>query len=198
MKNQYKWIVGIDEVGRGPVAGPVVLCGALYPYQKYNNFLWKDVKDSKKMTAKNREYQVGELNNDKNLKYFISSKSARMIDKKGISICIKECIKEILDDLVKDPKDTIILLDGRLYAPSEYINQKTIIKGDASEKIISVASVIAKVYRDKYMDTKHKNYPDYLWIQNKGYGTKVHLENIKKYGFSPLHRKTFLNRLNQD
>ncbi len=198
MKSQYKWIVGIDEVGRGPVAGPVVLCGAMYPYKKYNNDIWKGVRDSKKMTAKNREQQVKSLSDDKNLKYFIASKSAKMIDKNGISLCIKECISDILNNLVIEPKDVLILLDGRLYAPSEYINQKTIIKGDDSEKIISIASVLAKVYRDKYMDNQHKKYPNYIWNQNKGYGTKLHIEAILKNGLSPLHRKTFLNKLDQN
>lgn len=193
----YKWIVGIDEVGRGPVAGPVVLCAAIYPYKKYDKSLWKDIRDSKKMSIKQRDIKVKELMKDKDLKYFLSAKSAKMIDKEGISLCIKKCIIDILEKANLNPKETIVLLDGRLSAPSKYLNQKTIIKGDDTEKIISVASVIAKVYRDNYMNIQHKKYPMYMWNKNKGYGTKEHLNKILENGFSPLHRKTYLKNLNQ-
>ncbi len=118
-----------------------------------------------------------------------------MIDRKGIAVCIRECIAENLNMLDLNPKDCRVLLDGSLKAPTEYTNQETIIKGDSKEKIISLASVVAKVYRDAYMRLQHKKYPQYGWERNKGYGTIEHRTAIRKNGVTSLHRKSFLTRL---
>lgn len=129
------------------------------------------------------------------LQIAVSSRTAGAIDKKGIAVCIRECIASNLKKLNIDPKDCIVLLDGGLKAPAEYKNQQTIIRGDDSQKIISLASVVAKVERDHYMIALDKRYSGYSWHSNKGYGTAVHIVAIKKWGITPFHRQSFLKKL---
>ncbi len=191
------WIIGIDEVGRGPIAGPVAVCACAIPFSIYKKNMWKGLTDSKKMTVKNRDLwgtEALKLKTAGKIDFSVAYRSNSIIDKKGISMAIKECIQEVLKDLKRNPEECVVLLDGSLKAPPEYIHQKTIIKGDSKEKIISLASVIAKVSRDKKMKTLHKKYPNYLWEQNKGYGTKDHYKAISSYGLTPLHRATFLTK----
>lgn len=193
-----KYIIGIDEVGRGPIAGPVAVCVCAIPKTFYKKQDWPGLTDSKKMTLKNRElwYQKAKDLKKKGLiNYSVIYRSNIFIDKKGISVAIKECINEGLEKLNLNPKDCEVLLDGSLKALPEYKNQKTIIKGDQSQKIISFASVIAKVSRDKKMELLHKKYPKYNWAQNKGYGTKEHYKAIKKYKITTPHRKSFLTNI---
>ena len=186
-------VVGIDEVGRGPIAGPVTVCGCLM--KESNMKCIVDMKDSKMYSSNSRKNAFNKLKSfeSKNLlKYFIVSKSANYIDKYGIQQSIKSCIEIICKQLIDNIKSTKILLDGGLYAPNKY-KQETFIKGDQRFSIISSASIIAKVTRDKYMTRKSKEYPCYLFAQNKGYGTKKHFDSIKKYGLSTLHRKTYIH-----
>ena len=190
-----KWIVGIDEVGRGPVAGPVAVCACAMPILEYRKISWGRLNDSKKMSLKLRELwskEAYKMKKDSKLKFFVVYRSAIFIDKNGISLSIKGSIAEGLQKLNLKPGDCQVLLDGSLKAPKEYKNQKTIIKGDQKEKIISLASVIAKVSRDKKMNSFHKKYPEYLWSKNKGYGTREHYKAIRKDGLTILHRKSFL------
>lgn len=196
-KSQVKWVVGIDEVGRGPLAGPVVVCAAAYPFALYKKDLWKGVTDSKKMTAKARLfwYEKREEFCAAGGNYDIASFTAKQIDTKGIAVCIREAIAIALANLNLNPKECLVLLDGGLKAPQEYIHQQTIIKGDLSEKIISMASVLAKVHRDMYMQKCHKKHPQYCWEKNKGYGTRQHREALLAYGSTPLHRVSFLSRI---
>ncbi len=192
-----KWVIGIDEVGRGPVAGPVAVCACAIPLLQYKKVVWAGLTDSKKLSIKKRDFWHREslkLKLSGKIKFAVVYRSNTFIDKKGISQAIRECITEALLDLGLNPKDCIVLLDGSLKAPKEYLNQTTIIKGDQKEKIISLASVIAKISRDKKMDTFHKKYPKYLWERNKGYGTKAHYQAIRSYGLTPLHRATFLTK----
>ncbi len=193
-----KWIVGIDEVGRGPLAGPVYVCAVAMPYAAYRKKRWSGLNDSKQMTEKNREAWHGEaraMEKRGMLRIAISSSTARVIDQKGIAVCIRACIAECLEKLALVPKDCMVLLDGGLKAPLHYKHQETIIKGDGKKKIISLASVIAKVERDHYMVTLHKKHPHFSWDKNKGYGTLVHRTAIKKRGATPLHRKSFLKNI---
>jgi ribonuclease HII len=150
------------------------------------------------MTVGNRELWHGkakELEKKEQIKIALSHRTARVIDKKGITACIQECIAENLQKLSLDPKHCIVLLDGSLKAPAEYKHQTTIIKGDSTEKIISLASVIAKVERDSLMTFQYKKYPLYRWNTNKGYGTQAHVNAIKKWGITPLHRASFLKNI---
>ena len=193
-----KWVIGIDEVGRGPLAGPVTVCAAAVPYKNYKKGMWKGLTDSKKMTAKSREQwflECDSLTKEYGMDYALCSRTAQAIDSRGIAVCIRECIHDILNELNLDPKECLVLLDGGLKAPAEYSYQETIIKGDSKEPVISLASVIAKVTRDRYMTTQHKKYPGFGWLQNKGYGTKSHREAIRKNGTTKLHRKSFLTRI---
>ena len=188
-----KWVIGIDEVGRGPLAGPVYVCAAAIPVNEYKKREWLGLNDSKKMSANAREQWF--LGVELPIRYEVASRTAKMIDRKGIAVCIRECITETLEKLALSPKDCTVLLDGGLKAPIQYKNQTTIIKGDSKEKIISLASVIAKVKRDHYMITLHKKYPRYTWNKNKGYGTLVHRAAIKKWGLTSFHRISFLKNI---
>lgn len=194
-----KYIVGIDEVGRGPLAGPVAVCAFKMPV----NFEVKKfgkTKDSKKLSPKKREEIFDMLKKIKstknpifenNIDYLVCYESAQEIDKIGISQAIKNCLKKAITKLRVNPKDCLVLLDGGLKAPLKYKNQKTIIKGDEKERAIAFASIIAKVSRDELMCRLAKKYPKYSFEIHKGYGTKKHCEYIKKNGLCFEHRRCF-------
>lgn len=201
-----KSIVGIDEVGRGPLAGPVTLCTVLceenlYKKLKRNKNLPLSGKDSKKLSANQRKkYSIilkdlkKEYKNREIFDFYICSIDNKKIDKKGISFCINLAIEKCLKKL-KVKNDSKILLDGGLKVPKEFIFQKTIIKGDEKEKIIAWASILAKVNRDDFMNKIHKKFSQYGFDVNKGYGTKKHREAILKNGLSPVHRKNFCSKI---
>lgn len=205
LKFNAKYIVGIDEVGRGPLAGPVAVCVVAVEKKHAGKILKKFslpaekifLTDSKKLSEKARDRI---FNIQKNIPEIISSVqycSAKQIDKIGISNCIKKCIENGLKDLNKKGihiGNAEVFLDGALRAPSSY-TQHTIIRGDSSVPIISLASVIAKVSRDVKMKKIHKKFPEYNFAQNKGYGTKSHIESIKKHGQTPEHRKSFCSKI---
>jgi ribonuclease HII len=137
--------------------------------------------------------------------FAVSFQSEKSIDKNGISFCIKKCIADGLTEIIQSPNggfapdfhsdNFLILLDGGLKAPAHFRNQKTIIHGDDKEPIIALASITAKVLRDRRMRSLAKKYPDYDFDQHKGYGTAAHYAAIEKYGLSPIHRKSFLKKL---
>ena len=190
-----KYIIGIDEVGRGPLAGPVTVCAVLCEEEVYKNLkkdktLPKVGRDSKKLSPKQRE-EYSEVIKRKKIKYSIVHISNKVIDKKGVSFAIKSAIKKCLDKLEIRNLKLEIILDGGLKAPIEFKSQKTIIKGDEKEKIIAWASILAKVSRDKLMEKSHKKYPKYDFHIHKGYGTRLHRESIKKNGLSEIHRMSF-------
>jgi ribonuclease HII len=192
------WIVGIDEVGRGPLAGPVYVCAAAIPLFVYKKMKWKGLRDSKQLTAPTREKWYGEaarLEEVGILRVGISYRSAQSIDQDGISQSIRSCIANALRQLMLKPEDCAVLLDGGLKAPHTYKDQQTIIKGDDSQKIISLASVIAKVTRDTVMKKMHKKYQMYGFYEHKGYGTLAHRRALKAHGPSVIHRKSFLTRI---
>jgi len=192
-----KMIVGIDEAGRGPLAGPVsvgVVCllgGFRIPKKVQGVFL----RDSKKLTEKGRElwfFEIEKWQREGKLKYVVSFGIASSIDKKGIVGTINLAVEKLIFRLKINPQNSKILLDGGLRAPSEFKNQKTIIKGDEKIPVISLASICAKVTRDKYMRKIAKKYPVYGFDVHNGYGTKMHYEKIKKFGLSNIHRRSFL------
>lgn len=202
-----KFIIGIDEVGRGPLAGPVGVCGVLISEKQYRNFkkeLKKNLKitlhDSKKLSEKNRELWFKKINEWRKigfLDFYYCADSAQNIDKIGISNSIKKCVAKILQKLeaTNKPTDYKILLDGALHAPQEFLDQKTIIRGDEKEPIISLASIVAKVTRDKYMKKIAYKFAEYDFEINKGYGTLAHRRAIRKYGMTMLHRRSFCRNL---
>ncbi len=196
MKNKY--VVGIDEVGRGPLAGPVTVCVVIceekiYKNLKRNKNLPPIGKDSKKLTEKGREKYskvLEELKKRGKISFSINHISNDVIDTKGISFAIKKAVKDGFKKLKLKPKTCEVLLDGGLQAPVEF-KQKTIIKGDEKERAIAWASILAKVSRDKFMVRMAKKYPKYGLEVHKGYGTAKHREAIQKYGVSRVHRLSF-------
>lgn len=188
-----KFVIGIDEVGRGPIAGPVAVCA----------FLWKDretlppygIKDSKKLSPQKREEwfrQVQIWKRESRVTYAVSFVSAQTIDRIGITKSITRALVESLKKLEIEPENVEVLLDGGLRAPHNFPLQKTIIRGDEKEPVIALASIVAKVLRDKMMERFAMKYPLYGFEEHKGYGTHTHYRAIKKHGMSPLHRVSFL------
>lgn len=191
-------VVGIDEVGRGPVAGPVAVCAVFASRKKLREIKKQvDYKDSKKMTSIGREKvfeYVKKQKKTKDFSYKISFVSSRIIDLKGISFALASALDRTLLRLsIKE--GTRILLDGGLKAPAKFINQKTLIRGDQIEDSIALASVLAKVMRDRRMKNYDHKFPGYDFSSHKGYGTKRHMESIKKKNLSPIHRKSFLKNI---
>jgi len=179
-------ICGIDEAGRGPIAGPLVMAGCKF---KMENGKWKienylsELNDSKKLTAKKRE-ELFEIIKE-NSTYHIVFVDNKTIDQKGLSFAINFGLKEIISKI----KAEKYLFDGNSNFGVKEI--ETIIKGDAKIKEISAASILAKVSRDKFMQEIADKYPMYNFKKHKGYITKEHIEEIKKHGFSDIHRKSY-------
>ena len=194
MKERVKHIVGIDEVGRGPLAGPVTIC-ALAVRAEFDLSFFKGIRDSKKLSEKQRKEWLKKIKDKKvsgELHYFISSVGAEIIDRRGISWAVRRAIKNVIGKLPINPDESEVLLDGSLKAPKNFKNQKTIIRGDEKIPIISASSIVAKVFRDKKMSRLHKRYPQYGFHIHKGYGTSAHYKALKKHGLSPIHRRSFL------
>ncbi len=176
-------ICGIDEAGRGPIAGPMVFAGVVFK-QNIKKEKWFDtLTDSKKLSFKKRE-ELFEIIKENSI-YHIVFKSNEEIDAKGLSKCIKESLIEIKTNIKADK----YLFDGNSNFKVEGI--ETIIKGDLKIKEISAASILAKVSRDRYMIEIAKKYPKYNFEKHKGYITKEHKQLIEKYGLCEIHRKSF-------
>ncbi len=192
-----KMIIGIDEVGRGPLAGPVTLCACAIPAGQLKKFFageFKGIKDSKKLSPQAREFffeKVKAKRGQGSVVYAVSHVSAVIIDRIGISKAVARALKRCLIKLDLTAARCQVLLDGSLKAPAHFQNQKTIIRGDATVPIISLASVIAKVTRDRKMTRLAKEFPEYGLEIHKGYGTLLHQKALKKHGLSPLHRRSF-------
>ena len=196
-----KYIIGIDEVGRGPIAGPVAVC-ALLCQPEFFDFLPTNkgeknyIRDSKKMSRLQREKWFDFANKNKKdgiCDFAVSYVSSQMIDKFGISKSIKKALEKSLEKLNVHEEAVYIYLDGGLKAPKKYKYQETIIGGDNLKPVISLASIIAKVSRDKIMRRYAKKYPKYGFEKHVGYGTKAHYEAIKNYGQTAIHRKSFIH-----
>lgn len=192
----HKWHIGIDEAGRGPLAGPVSVGAVMLRYD-FDFSIFKNLKDSKKLSESRREEFLSIMNKlvtQKKIKYSVMLVSSKIIDKKGISYAIRFSIESLLKKLDPKTNDTKIFLDGSLKAP-EIFTQETIIKGDEKIPAISLASIAAKVTRDQYMMKISKKYPHFNFHVHKGYGTKAHIQAIKEHGPSDLHRKSYISRI---
>ena len=183
---KIEYIAGVDEVGRGPLAGPVVAAAVILP----PDFAVLGVNDSKKLSEKRREelYDVilGEA-----VDWSIGMLDPEVIDRINILEATKEAMAEAVAGLRKRPDH--VLIDA-LTLPSLEIPQTGVVKGDANCLCIAAASIVAKVTRDRMMAEYHKMYPAYGFDRNKGYGTKAHYEGIEKEGICPIHRRTFLKK----
>lgn len=202
LESHITHILGIDEVGRGPLAGPVTLGFALIP-RKHIDKLPGGITDSKMLSSKKREAYTGELKRLMKkgiITLFTVNKSAQYIDENGISKAIASCITSGCLKVGRqvDSRSCYVLLDGGLYAPEVFTLQETIVKGDQKEPLIGAASVFAKVVRDKYMRDLDKEYPLYEFGKHKGYGTKKHRKMIEEYGFTEEHRRSFCKNVRVD
>jgi len=182
-KKGFKRIIGLDEAGRGCLAGPVVSAGVMIG--KINLKEFKGIKDSKKLSVKKREYFFN-LIKKSNIEYNISFVYPKVIDR----INILESTKRAMERNVKKLNPDFLLIDGNFSLKVDIL-QRSIIKGDEKVFSCSLASILAKVFRDKMMEKYDKKYPCYNFRKNKGYGTKEHRYLIKKNGLCLIHRKSF-------
>lgn len=183
----YKLIAGCDEVGRGPLAGPVVCCAVIMP----EGVIIDGVDDSKKLSAKKRERLVPEIERAA-LSYFIARVENDVIDEINILQATRLCMKKAIEGLSLTPD--YVITDGNMTLDIPF-KQEYIIGGDASSHTIACASVLAKVYRDALMDKYAEEFPFYGFEKNKGYGTKAHIAGIKEHGLCEIHRKTFTTKI---
>jgi ribonuclease HII len=181
-KNGFKFVAGLDEAGRGPLAGPVV-AGAVVILKKIN---FAGINDSKKISEKQREEIYKILINHKHIKWGIGIVSEKVIDK----INILEATKLAMQKAIKNLKADFLILDGNFKINSK-IPQKSIVKGDQKVFSVAAASIIAKVTRDRIMQKYHKKYPQYGFEKHRGYGTKAHFACLKKFGPCKIHRRSF-------
>lgn len=195
------YVIGIDEAGRGPLAGPVAV-GAVsvaYPEQSrgmIKRFL-KGIKDSKKLSISDRElwFELAlEARKEGMLDFVVSLVSEKVIDRRGISYAINLGIKRCLAAL-NITEDSQVFLDGGIKAPEKFIHQLTVVRGDEKIPIVSLASIVAKVVRDRRMVRLSKKFPEFNFQTHKGYGTKLHCQAILKFGPSEVHRRSFLKNL---
>ena len=181
----YKYICGIDEAGRGPLAGPVVVASVIMP----ENSMIEGVNDSKKVSEKKRE-KLYDLILEEAISYGVGIIGQDEIDEINILNATKKGLTMSLKELIQKPD--LIIVDALTNIDTLGIPYESIIKGDAKCYSISAASIIAKVTRDRIMREWDKIYPQYGFIQHKGYGTSAHINAIKEYGPCPLHRKSFI------
>ena len=182
-KNGYVLVAGVDEAGRGPLAGPVVAAAVIIP----EGVILKGVKDSKMMTEKARNKAFSVIN-EKAIAVSIGVVSSDSIDKINILNASLEAMKSAIFSL--EPIPDFILVDGIIKIPT-IIPQKCIKKGDQLSQSISAASIVAKVYRDRIMDSYHERFPQYAFRKNKGYGTAQHRKALRKFGPTGIHRFSF-------
>lgn len=175
---------GVDEAGRGCLVGPVfaaaVICGPKFKH--------KELDDSKKLNAAKRN-DLRKYIEDHALDFKVSSCNHEVIDQINILNASILAMHQALAGLKLCPE--FILVDGNRFKPFQNIAHLTVVKGDGKYQSIAAASILAKTYRDEFMEKMHEEFPEYDWINNKGYGTKNHVELLKKFGMSPIHRKSF-------
>ena len=179
---------GCDEAGRGCLAGPVCAAAVILPKDFYHPLL----NDSKKISEKNRDI-LRPIIEKEAASFGVAFVSHEKIDEINILNASILAMHHALDQLINPPE--LILVDGNKFKPYNFIAHQCIVGGDGKYASIAAASILAKTYRDEYMREKHIQYPQYAWLQNKGYGTKLHVEAIRTHGFCPLHRKTFKVKL---
>ena len=180
-----KFVAGVDEVGRGPLAGPVVCCAVIMPLNEQD--LIEGVTDSKKLSEKRRE-ALAQIIKQKAIAISIAEVWQQEIDEMNILNAVKKCMTDAVNGLSVKPDITLVDgVDTHLNINAEYV-----VKGDLKSYTIGCASIVAKVYRDNLMSDFAKTYPEYAFDKHKGYGTKAHIDKIKEIGPCSLHRKTFI------
>ncbi len=193
-KSHFEYLIGVDEAGRGPLAGPLAVCALMVKGKKILR-LFVGIKDSKKLSEKSRAAWFEKIRGAAErgiLSYKVVLVSNREIDAKRMTRCLKEGVRRALSPFARNAADAFVLLDGTLHAPKDFPHQMTLIKGDERERIIAMASIMAKVTRDRYMIELSKKYSEYGFEIHKGYGTKKHYAALARYGASAAHRRTFI------
>lgn len=180
------YIAGVDEVGRGPLAGPVVAAAVILP----RDFDVLGIDDSKKLSPKKRE-ELFEVIKAKALAWAVGWVGPERIDEINILEATKEAMTQAGQGLSLQPDH--VLIDGNFTVRALALPQTAIVKGDANSTSIAAASILAKVTRDRYMEEMDLVYPGYAFASNKGYGTKAHYDGLKAQGPTPIHRKTFIS-----
>ena len=188
--SKFKYEAGIDEAGRGSLAGPVTAAAVILG-KKFEN---KNLDDSKKLSQSKR-LELKKFIEKNALAYSVAFVSSYQIDKNNILNSTFEAMHKSIEGLNIEPD--LILVDGNLFKPYRDFKYKCIIKGDQKYQNIAAASILAKTYRDDYMSNLHVKFPEYNWIKNKGYGTKFHIDMITKFGRTKYHRKSFQIKSNQ-
>ncbi|MBL6655305.1 MAG: ribonuclease HII [Flavobacteriaceae bacterium] len=188
--SKFKHEAGVDEAGRGSLAGPVTAAAVILG----KNFKGKNLDDSKKLSQSKR-LELKKFIEKNALAYSVAFVSTYQIDKNNILNSTFEAMHKSIEGLSIEPD--FILVDGNLFKPYRDLKYKCIIKGDQKYQNIAAASILAKTYRDEYMSNLHIKFPEYNWIQNKGYGTKFHIDMITKLGRTKYHRKSFQIKSNQ-
>ncbi|SHE61214.1 ribonuclease HII [Clostridium fallax] len=186
----FKYVAGVDEVGRGPLAGPIVAAAVVLDLDDLNDLIL-EINDSKKLSEKKRK-ALSKIIKEKAVSYCICEASNNEIDEKGIAYCNNKVFLDSCNGLKVKPD--LVLSDGYLIKNFNLLN-KSVIKGDTKSASIACASIIAKVYRDELMEKYSVKYPSYDFKQNVGYGTQKHIEAIKKHGPCDIHRMTFLQNI---
>lgn len=187
ISRKVKLLAGVDEAGRGPIAGPVVAAAVIFDNKTFHN----RINDSKKLNEKTRE-ELFTWIVENSITHGIGIIDHEEIDKINILQASLKAMKIAVEQL--NPKPQICLIDGNKSFNSE-IKTKPVVKGDAKSFSIAAASILAKVTRDRIMRELSKNHPLYSWDHNKGYATSTHIKAVKVHGISELHRKTFLSRI---
>ena len=187
-KDGFKIIAGADEAGRGCLAGPVSSAVVIAKSCKSFSFV-EQIKDSKQLSVKKRQEMFEKIKKEKNIEWKVNFIWPEMIDKINILEATKLAWKNCLKELKYQPN--LLLIDGNQEISGLKMKQKAIINGDQEILLISLASIVAKVSRDKLMEDLSLKYPEYIFNQHKGYGTKLHLEKIKEFGPCEIHRKSF-------
>ncbi len=194
-----RYAIGIDEVGRGPLAGPLCVgaCLARTPFSLEFSETFSSIRDSKQLTTRKREEwfcRIAKAAESEECRWSTVFVSEKVIDRRGLSYALRKAINTVLKKLGATPESSDIFLDGGIKAPRAFRSQQTIIRGDEKVPLIAGASIMAKVLRDLHMVRLGKRYPVYGFERHKGYGTKAHYTALKKYGISPVHRRSFLTK----
>ncbi len=191
MSDGYNFIAGIDEAGRGPLAGPVYTAMVIMPLD--SDKIISGIDDSKKLTALKREELFDRII-DNAIAYAICSVDEKTIDEINILQATIKCMKKCYETINIKPDYCLVDYISGLSLGCKF---NTIVKGDAKSYSIACASILAKVARDKYMKDISKKFPEYQFEKHKGYGTKLHYELLEKFGISEIHRKSFLKNIGE-
>ncbi len=187
-------ICGIDEAGRGCVGGSLFVCGVAYEESLIPSLSHLNIKDSKKLNHNQRKEIALELLSNKNLSYHLVKKEAKEIDERGLSLCLREALEEIMHCLYERCEISRFIYDGNSTFKAQtplFVPLQTLVKGDTLIHQISSASILAKEAKDRECEEIHSLYPDYGFLSHSGYCTASHKAKIQELGYTPFHRKSF-------